>query len=157
MKFYPTRRSLDSAIEAIEKTDPLLGGNVRVTESHKVFAPILVPVLIGAAICVAAAVCLAVFVHPAAGIAAAVISALIAKRLRDKRLHLQRIIVYDRAIERHTTIELILSDRLKGRSKEKYEASLGDEDPEVRKAMLEAADDELRDIYQRLATDINDV
>ncbi len=57
-----------------------------------------------------------------------------------QRLHLQRIIVFDRAIEEHTTITMIPDGTLNGSSKEKYEAALGDIDPEVRKAELLAAD-----------------
>lgn len=156
MKFYPTRKSLDSAIEIIERTDVLLGGNVRVTDSHKVFRSVLVPAVIGIILSIAAAVCLALFIHPAAGIAAGAVFTYIVVRIRNKRLHLQRIIVYCRAVERRTTIGIILNDdlELKGSRKKKYEAALGDTDPGVRKAELEKADVELHDIVQMLAHDI---
>lgn len=154
MHYYLTRRSLDSAIEIIESADTLLGGNVRVTESHKVFRSILAPALICAIVCIDAAVCLAVYIHPVVGIIFAAVSAYIAVRIRNKRLHLQRIIVYDRAVERRVLIADAVDDKLKGKIKEKYEKALGDTDPEARKAELIKVNDELGEIVKMLAHDI---
>ncbi len=152
--YYATRRSLDSAIAIIESADALLGRNASVTDSHKVFKPMLVPALICTIACIAAAVCLALFIHPAAGTAAAVVSAYIGIRIRNKRLHLQRIIVYDRAVERHVYISQVLSGEMKGTLKERYEKALGNDDPETRKAELEKADSRLNEIIELLVHDI---
>ncbi len=154
MHYYPTRRSLDSAIEIIESIDKLLGGNTPVTGSHKVFRPMLVPALIGMVAGIAAAVCLSFFIHPLAGAAAAAVGLYIAVRIRNKRLHLQRIIVFDRAVERKVKIRLILDGKAKGSTKEKYEKALGDTDPEERKAELEKAGAVLEDTIKMLAHDI---
>ncbi|MBP5606027.1 MAG: hypothetical protein J6X60_10880 [Ruminiclostridium sp.] len=153
MHYYPTRKSLNSAIEIIENADRLLGGSLKVTDTHKVFNSILIPALIGAAAAGAAVVCLVMFIHPLAGIAAAVIALLIAKRIRDRRLNMQRIIVYCRVIERKVEIESVLNDELTGHLKEQFESSIGDTDPEKRKEELSKIYSDIIDITALLAHD----
>lgn len=156
MHYYPTGKSLDSAIERIEYADRLLGGNLKVTDTHKVFRPVLVPALIGTAAAVAAVVCLWIFVHPLAGISGAVVFALIAKRIRDRRLNMKRSIVYCRGIERRVDLEYVLNDGLAEhpRLKEQYEASLVDTDPGERRAELAKVFADLNEITSLLAHDV---
>ena len=154
MHYYPTRKSLNSPIEIIENADRLLGGSMKVTDTHKVFSSILVPVLIGAAAAAAAVVCLWIFVHPLAGAAAAFVFAYLAKRIRDKRIHMQRMIVHCRAIEKKSEIEYVLNDEQTGRLKEQYEASLAGSDPGERKKQLSEAYNDLEYIIPLLAKDI---
>ena len=157
MHYYPTRKSLNSAIDIIESADRLLGGSLKVTDTHKVFRPVLVPALIAAAAAVAAVVCLAVFIHPLAGAAAAVIVLFAAKRIRDRRINLQRIIVYCRGIERKVEAEMVLNDKMTEHLKEQFERSLGNNDPEARKNELSEAYAELNGIIKLLAHDAGNV
>ena len=157
MHYYPTRKSLNHAINIIEYADRLLGGNLKVTDTHKVFNTILIPSLIGMAAAVAAVVCLALFVHPLAGIAAALISLLIAKLIRDRRLNMQRIIVYCRGIERKVEIESVLNDEMTGHLREQFESSVGDTDPEKRKEELSKAYSDIIDITALLAHDVGNI
>jgi hypothetical protein len=152
--YYPTRKSLNSAIDIIEYADRLLGGNLKVTDTHKVFNPVLIPSLIGVAAAVAAVICLALFIHPLAGVAAALIALFTAKRIRDRRLNMQRTIVYCRGIEKKVEIESVLNDEPTGHLKEQFESSLGDTDPEKRKEELSKAYSDIIGITTLLAHDV---